>query len=57
MQGRHAPYHPVLREQTPSPETEKTGHGNCGEGNKPLPQNGNGPMFFAKVGLSYPIRS
>lgn len=55
VQGRHVPCHSRLREQTPSVQTqERTEQGKCGKGMNP-PQGI--PMFFAKVGLSFPIRS
>lgn len=51
----HVPYHPTLREQTPSLETEEQENvEKCGEG-MCLPRRT--VMGFAKVGLSYPIRS
>ena len=55
MQGRHVPYHPILREQTPSLETkEKTQQVKRREGMSPPHRTA---IFLAKVGLNYPTRS
>lgn len=54
VHGRYVPYHPILREQTPSLDTEERTHqGKCGKGMSPPHR---AAMFSAKLSLSYPIR-